>query len=248
MNEKNGKSIMSYKMIVKISVDIAMTVALLLLMAYQLIGDEAHEWIGIIMFVLFVLHHILNMAWSRNVLKGKYNARRMVQTLLVVLILLCMCGSMVSGIILSRYVFAPLNIQAGMSWARSVHMLCAYWGFVFMSIHLGLHWNMIIAMARKAVARKQNNHTKVITVIMRIIAVAIAVYGMFAFVKRDIWNYMILKNHFAFFDFSEPVIFFILDYLAVMGLFVFVGHYLGKCIQGLDKKNFTMRKGSIQEL
>ena len=30
-----------------------MTIALLLLMAYELVGHEAHEWLGIGMFVLF---------------------------------------------------------------------------------------------------------------------------------------------------------------------------------------------------
>lgn len=216
------------RMILKMIVDIAMTIALLLLMAYQLIGEEAHEWIGIIMFLLFVIHHILNRAWSRNVLKGKYNARRSFQTGIVIMILLCMAGSMCSGIVLSRYIFSSLNIHSGITWAGSVHILCAYWGFIFMSVHLGLHWNMMMAMFRKACADKQIYHTKLRAVIMRMIAAAIAVYGMFAFVKRDIWNYLILRNHFAFFNFSEPVIFFILDYLAVMGLFVFFGYYLGK--------------------
>lgn len=37
-----------------------MTVALLLLMAYGLVGEAAHEWIGMGMFALFVAHHILN--------------------------------------------------------------------------------------------------------------------------------------------------------------------------------------------
>ena len=222
-------------MIIKICVDIAMTVALLLLMAYQLVGDKEHEWIGIIMFVLFVLHHILNRGWIRNILRGKYYARRIVQALLVFMILLCMVGSMVSGIMLSRYLFVMLNIRGGTALARSVHMLCAYWGFVFMSIHLGFHWNMMIAMAGKVFPKKQGEHAKVGIIIMRVIAVVIAVYGMFAFVKRDIWNYMILKNHFAFFDFSESVIFFLLDYLAVMGLFVFIGHYLSRGLLRLDK-------------
>lgn len=211
-------------MIVKLCIDIAMTIALLLLMAYQLIGDEAHEWIGIGMFVLFVVHHILNSAWSRNIFNGKYHARRICQSIIVLFILLCMIGSMVSGIILSRYVFASANLQSGTVWARSVHMLCAYWGFVFMSIHLGFHWNMMIAMAGKAFPKVP----KAIRIALRFLALLIAIYGGIAFVKRDIWNYMSLKNHFAFYDFSEPVIFFLLDYLAVMGLFVFLSHYVCK--------------------
>ena len=226
---------MNFKVIVKIGIDIVMTVALLLLMAYQLVGDEAHEWIGIIMFLFFIIHHVLNRAWSKSLFKGKYNARRMIQTMLVLLILLCMIGSMVSGIVLSRYVFASLNIHGGMALARSVHMLCAYWGFVFMSLHLGFHWNMMIGMAGRQFSKKMGQYTKAGIIIMRVFAVLIAGYGCIAFIKRDIWNYMTLKNHFAFFDFSEPVIFFLLDYLAVMGLFVFIGHYLSKGLLKLDR-------------
>lgn len=200
----------------------AMTVALLLLMAYQLIGEEAHEWIGVIMFVLFVMHHLLNRAWSRNVLKGRYTTRRYIQDFLVLLILLCMIGSMISGVILSRYVFVPLNITRGAAAARNVHMLCAYWGFILMSIHLGFHWNMIVAMVTRAFPKAVAGSI----LVARIIAVLIAVYGGIAFVKRDFWNYMTLKNHFAFYDFSEPVLLFLLDYLAVMGLFVVLGHYV----------------------
>lgn len=103
-------------------------------------------------------------------------------------------------------------------------MLCAYWGFVFMSLHLGFHWNMIIAMAGKAFPKVPAGGR----IALRILSVLIMGYGVIAFVKRDIWDYLILKNHFAFYDFSEPVIFFLLDYLAVMGLFVIVGYQVSK--------------------
>lgn len=45
---------------IKIAVDAAMSVSLLLLMAYGLVGEAAHEWIGMGMFALFVAHHVLN--------------------------------------------------------------------------------------------------------------------------------------------------------------------------------------------
>lgn len=45
---------------IKIAVDAAMSVSMLLLMAYGLVGEAAHEWIGMGMFALFVAHHILN--------------------------------------------------------------------------------------------------------------------------------------------------------------------------------------------
>lgn len=66
---------MKPKLIAKITVDIAMTAALLLLMTYELIG-AAHEWLGIAIFALFVVHHILNGKWSVSIFKGKYTPIR----------------------------------------------------------------------------------------------------------------------------------------------------------------------------
>lgn len=128
---------MKPRMILKLTVDIVMTILLFLLMTYELVGQAAHEWIGIGMFLLFILHHILNRSWSRNLFKGKYTAFRMAQTVIVVLVLASMAGSMVSGVILSRYVLSFLPIKGGRAFARTLHMLSAYWGFVFMSLHLG---------------------------------------------------------------------------------------------------------------
>lgn len=49
---------MKPKMILKICVDVAMTIVLLFLMTYELVGQATHEWLGIGMFGLFVTHHI----------------------------------------------------------------------------------------------------------------------------------------------------------------------------------------------
>ena len=102
-------------MIAKICVDIGMTIALLLLMPYELVGQAAHEWIGIGIFILFIVHHILNWKWSRNSLKGKYTPLRIWQTILVIFALVSMIGSMVSGAILSRHALSFLPISGGRS-------------------------------------------------------------------------------------------------------------------------------------
>lgn len=223
---------MKPKMILKICVDIAMTIALLFLMTYELVGQATHEWLGIGMFVLFVTHHILNRKWSGNLLKGHYTPLRIWQTLLVVLVMLCMIGSMVSGVILSRHALSFLPISGGRSFARNLHMISAYWGFVWMSLHLGLHWSMMMAMARKAFPKTSS----VRTWMLRILAVAIMAYGVYAFIKRDIAGYLFLKIQFVFFDFEEPLIFFLLDYVAAMGLFVFIGHYLAELLKHCNRK------------
>lgn len=206
---------------VKIAVDAAMTLGMLLLMAYSLVGEAAHEWIGMGMLVLFVLHHVLNRRWIGALPKGRYSPFRILQTALAILIFLSMIGSMGSGIVLSRYVFSFLPKHGGYAFAKKVHTLCAYWGFVLMSLHLGLHWNMLLAMAKKHL--KPN---KVCALVLRLAGYLFAAYGVYAFVRRDIGIYLLLKSHFVFFDFNEPIVLFLLDHLAVMGLFLFAGNAL----------------------
>lgn len=46
---------------------------------------------------------------------------------------------------------------------------------------------------------------------------------------------MLLQNQFVFFDFEEPLILFLLDYIASMGLFVSVGHYLSQILKKFGK-------------
>ena len=38
--------------------------------------EAAHKWLGIGMFALFILHHVLNSKWSRNLRKEKYTPFR----------------------------------------------------------------------------------------------------------------------------------------------------------------------------
>lgn len=223
---------MKKQAVFKIAADVIMTVALLLLMAFELIGGTAHEWIGVGMFVMFVLHHVLNRKWIGNICKGRYTPFRIFQVLLVFLVLICMLSSMVSGIVLSRHVFTFLPIQSGRSWARILHMLAAYWGFVFMSLHLGLHWNMMMGMAKWAAGGPSALRSR----LLKLAGIVIAGYGVYAFIKRGIGSYMLLRTTFVFFDFEEPLVCFYVDYLAVMGLFVWIGHYASLGIRALSQK------------
>ena len=145
-----GMFLMKKKLIYKIVIDMIMTVLLLFLMARQITGDSAHEWLGAGMLLLWIAHHILNRGWYSHLFKGKYTPMRIFQTVTNFAVLLSMFGLMVSGIILSREVFAFLPISGGIALARPLHVLSAFWGFVLMALHLGQHWNMILGMVRKA--------------------------------------------------------------------------------------------------
>ncbi len=223
---------MTKKFRFKIILDIIMTVLLLFLMARQITGETAHEWLGASMLILWIAHHILNRSWYMHLFKGKYTPMRILQTVTNFAVLLSMFGLMISGIILSREVFAFLPISGGIALARSLHIVCAFWGFVLMALHLGLHWNMILSMIRKAMGPIKSKPKRIF---LRILAIAIAGYGLYAFVKNQFLSYMFLTSHFVFFDFERPILLFFTEYIAIMGLFIFLAYYISKGIQKLAK-------------
>lgn len=57
---------------------------------------------------------------------------------------------------------------------------------------------------------------------------------MTAFVKNQILSYLFLTTPFVFFDFEKPVWLFFAEYVAVMGLFVFLAHYISRGLQRLN--------------
>lgn len=205
----------------KMALDCAMLALLPALMAYSLVGEEAHEWLGAAMCLLFAGHHVLNRRWYPALTKGKWTGLRLFQTVVNTALLACMLALMVSGAVLSRHVFALLPITGGQSLARVAHMLGAYWGFCLMCLHLGLHWNMVLGMFRRLLGAP----SKVQRRCLRGVAFVAVWYGFFAFFKRGIPDYLFLRSHFVFFDFDEPLALFFLDYLLIMAAFTWLGHH-----------------------
>lgn len=215
---------MTRKRKLQIIIDFLMLVFLPVLMAYSLVGEATHEWSGIGMFLLFLIHHILNWRWFKSLTKGRYSLQRGIWTAVNLLLLVIMVALPVSGIVMAKHTFRFLPDLAGTSVARLVHLLASYWGLLLMSVHLGFHWNMIWAMLKKAV--KIENKSVFYTVASKLLVIVLAGYGIYAFMKRQIGDYLLLKNQFVFFDYSEPVVLFLIDYFCVIGLFAVLGYYI----------------------
>lgn len=212
---------------IRILVDCGMVMLLPLLMAYSLVGETAHEYLGIGMFLLFVIHHILNIAWWKNLLRGKYTPIRIVGTVLNLALAIIMLALPVSGIILSRNVFRFLHF-GGTSVARTVHLLASYWGLTLMSFHAGMHGSMVLRMFKRTTNMQQTS--KMRTWSLRIIAVLLAICGIHAFVKNGISSYLFLRTQFVFVDFSQPVIIVLIDYLLISILFMIIGYCFSRIL------------------
>lgn len=213
---------MPKKVVIKRIVDFVMTFLLLFLMGYQFWGQLAHEWAGVIMFVCFILHHILNRNWYTSLKKGKCTSTRVIWIILNILLFAAMIGLMISGIKLSRHAFAFLSIKGSMSFARRLHMVSAYWGFLLMALHIGFHWVMLWNPIK---AKIKNSR---LLFLLKTAGWVFAVYGIYVFVKRNLIQYLFLKTEFVFMDFSESKVLFYLDYLSMIAMFILAATLIKK--------------------
>ena len=231
-------------------IDIGMTLLSIILMGgnYFFSADIVHEILGVALLLLWAVHIALNRRWFEAMFKGKYNPYRVMQTVVNCGILICALFLMISGIILSNHVFTFLNIQAGLGFARVAHLLASHWYYLFMSLHIGLHAGMISnKIKQKSQAEKDSSLTKnenleeessskkaVRRIIFRILLALACLYGIYAFIIRGVWKYLILRQQFFFFDLERGYLLFTLDYISIIVLFATISHLLAT---GLKKKH-----------
>ena len=214
---------MTNKQKIKIAVDLVMTITLLLLMLFQITGQQVHEYLGIMTLCLFLEHNFLNRKWYRHLFKGKYKFYRLVQTILNICILITMLGLGYSGMVMAQYV--PFSISESISLARRLHLACSYWSFVLMSVHIGMHLRQMMNIFKKYIHLKTN-----VLKIIKLMIVIICLYGIYCFIQNNMMSYMFLINEFVFFDFEKNTFIVLLEYLSMMELWVNIGYFITRMI------------------
>ena len=209
---------------IRLPLDIMMTLVSIVLMGGNFLfpAEIVHEILGVALFVLLAMHIFLNRRWYDAIFKGKYNPCRIMQTVINCCILICTIFLMISGIILSNQLFTFLNIQSGLGFARIAHLISSHWYYLFMSLHIGLHMGRLF----------QNVAAKILP---RILLVLTSLYGVYAFIARGVWKYLILKQQFFFFDMERGYILFAMDYISIIILFATISHFIAKLL----KKRFN---------
>lgn len=96
----------SMKRKVKIMTDVVMYFIFLYLMSYRAgRGLFLHGILGCFLFVLFVLHHILNGRWYSGLKKGRYRPARIFFVGIDFLLFVAMAGMAVSSVMMSGDIF-----------------------------------------------------------------------------------------------------------------------------------------------
>lgn len=217
----------SRKNIIKKTVDALMTVLLLCLMAYQVTGEALHEWGGIAMTALLVVHHILNFKWYKSLFKGKYNAYRVVTVALNTLLLASIALTALCGMAMSSHALPFLYGMLPVSFARRFHLAMSFWSYILMGLHLGLH---IPAMTAGIRLRARASYA------VWGAAVIIAGVGLWLFVKNGIPDYIFFRTPFAFLDFEKAAALVFLENLAILIAFTFLGAETASFIKAAQSK------------
>ena len=238
---------------IRLPLDIMMTLVSIVLMGgnYLFPAEIVHEIMGVGLFVLWGVHIFLNHRWYDAIFRGKYNPYRVMQTVINCCILICTIFLMISGIILSNHLFTFFNIQIGLGFARIAHLLSSHWYYLFMSLHIGLHVGMITNKMRHPAPinchpelvsgsstnemPKQVRHDKLHKIIPRIILALLCAYGLYSFIARGVWKYLILRQQFFFFALERGYILFAMDYISIIILFATISHFIAKLL----KKRFN---------
>lgn len=220
--------------------DAGLIVLLPILMAEILTGQEAHEWLGVLMTALFLLHHAINWKWWKSIGKGGYTPLRFAGAVINLLMLADILALAVSGIMMSGFVFDWLPISGGMILSRRLHLFASHWGLILMALHTGMHWNMLFSLGRRL--RKKENTDGLLVWFARGLALAVALFGIYAFFQQNMADYLFLRTAFVFWDETKPAWMFFIEILSIMGLFIAIGHYGAKILRG-GKKGRMKRKG-----
>ncbi len=218
--------------IVKRVVDFALTVTLLLLMAFQVTEQLAHEWLGIAMFALTIVHQILNRKFYAAIFKGKYNPLRIFQLTVNCLLLLSFVCTALSGMMMSRFATPFMNGILPSSIVRQGHLAMSHWSFVLMGLHLGLHFGIIVSKLKNRAVR----------IVLGVVMTGISVCGFYLFFKSDMLSYMLFKNPFAFLDYEKAWWLVILENLVMLLAWGFAAYLLSLGMKKLSRKSAIHKK------
>ena len=208
--------------VIKRIIDIAMTVLLLCLMAYQVTGEMAHEWIGMGMTVLIIIHQILNRKWYGALFKGKYRPYRILSTTLNILLLLSFLLTAFCGMSMSGYAVPFLYGMAPVSFVRRTHLSMSHWSFVLMGMHLGMHIPMMTA------GLKWKGRTKTI---LAGLFTCIGGIGLYLFLRNGMPDYLFFRVPFAFLDYEKAGWLVFLENLLMLSFWAYIGMQAAQILQ-----------------
>ncbi len=134
------KELQKSKLVLKILIDIIMVAVYLFLMFGLKLGTTilSHEFLGVVISILFLAHIYLNKDFISNFLYGRLSGKNNLNGALDVLLLASVFVVILTGVLIARELFAlPFNMPIGVLF--SVHNIASYFSFALIILHILLH-------------------------------------------------------------------------------------------------------------
>ncbi|KQS71426.1 hypothetical protein ASG39_21550 [Rhizobium sp. Leaf371] len=196
---------------------------LLAALAYDWLGNLAHELIGTAMFGLLIAHNTFNRRWYGSATrKGGRDLRGWLNIATIATLATAMLILLITSIIISRSLFSALPIVSTFG-ARLLHAQAAYWALVIVAIHVGMRWSMIMTSMRNWLRLGSPNAGR--TWVLRIVALSIAAYGVHSWMTVGTGSRLLAEMTMNFWNFEKAALRFFLHQGAVVGLLISVAHY-----------------------
>lgn len=133
---------------IKIILDIIMLIAFIFLMEPWATGLYLHEWAGILVVAVFIIHLVLNWIWikvSTGSFFRKMPSRNRLKYILNWLILVGFTVVVYSGMKIAKLIdFSWLGMEGSMRFWRFGHTSFSFMTLILVAIHLGLNWQWIV--------------------------------------------------------------------------------------------------------
>lgn len=130
----------------KLIFDIVLLAFLALLYSKRAVSMKFHEWGGLALGALFLVHKGLNFRWIRSVTAGIFRGKVKLNGLWIVdlLLLIAMAAVLVTGLFISKTLPTALRNGRGL---QTWHYFAAAVSLLLTGVHLGWHWPLIKAAA-----------------------------------------------------------------------------------------------------
>ncbi|MBT3323446.1 MAG: DUF4405 domain-containing protein [Anaerolineae bacterium] len=150
---KNKKKIRLSAMLKNYGIDILLFLAFIIDMNVHFTGLVIHEWLGLGLAVIIVIHLLLHWKWMVAIIKRffvKLPGRERFKSLIDILFFIDFILVSLSGILVSKVIILSLGITLPHSvfW-RWLHIQSADWGIYLLGLHLALNWRWIVSTTKR---------------------------------------------------------------------------------------------------
>ena len=202
---------MSRKQIFRLTIDCAMFLILFAVMGYNLTGNPSHEWLGICLTGLFLVHVLLNLDWVKRLFRGRYGFKRIISTSINFLLIIILLTLILASLSISSTLFPEIRLFPDEMFFVRLHIWAGNWLFILVAIHFGMQWHRVRPFLPRI--------SKLSKQLLRIVLILMVCWGIWAMWERNLLYKLSMYESFDLWRGNTSLIRFVIDYLGIFILF-----------------------------